>query len=130
MPTTNRCENYDGVRIQATRDSTATRQLDTAFGCLRSARSRYLLYYLADYDEKVIPVEKAIEAVQKYEAASMWTDELPPRQSVRINLINVHFPRLRAAGVLIHDPQRGEIQFDGNVKLEEWLEQSRQLELN
>lgn len=123
-------ENNSGVEIQATRDAKVTHELDTVFDCLRSARSRYLLYYLSDKIATVTSVEEAVEAVQEYEAATMETVALPERQSVRMDLINSHLPRLQAAGILSHSPQHGEVHFDGIPLLEEWLERSRQLELD
>lgn len=122
-------ERNDTSPNEGTRDIPTSNQLDIVYDCLRSARSRYLLYYLCDNKEAVIPVEEAIEAVQEYEGLSLGTDELPPRQAMRINLLHQHLPRLQAAGVVTHDPQRGEIQFKGNPLLEEWVKRSRELEL-
>lgn len=123
-------ENNPSGQIEATVNPKHTKQLDTAFDCLRSARSRHLLYYLYDKDETAIPIEEAVEAVQEYEAATMAIHELPSRQAIRLDLINSHLPRLMAAGVLNHDPRRGEVQFDGNPLVEEWLDRSRQFELD
>lgn len=122
-------EKNTGERVEATRDSSITHELDTVFDCLRSARSRFLLYYLSDKEATVTSVEEAVEAVQEYEAATVETVALPERQSVRMDLINSHFPRLHAAGILSHSPQHGEVHFDGIPLLEEWLERSRQPEL-
>lgn len=112
------------------RDPTVTRQLDTVYECLRFSRSRYLLYHLAGTDDRVSTVEEAATAVQEYEATGPETTERPSKQSVRIDLINGHCPRLQAARVLTHDPQSGEIHFAGTSLLTEWLERSYHREID
>lgn len=112
-----------------TRDEEVTDELDTVFDVLRSARRRYLLYYLYDTEDAVLSLEELVEAVRQYEAADTETDELPPRQSVRTSLVHAHLPLLAAKGVLDNDSRRGAVRFYGYAPLGEWLERARHLEL-
>lgn len=113
-----------------TRDEEVTDELDTVFDVLRSARRRYILYYLYDTQDAVLSLEELVEAVRQYEAADTETDELPPRQSVRTSLVHAHLPLLAAKGVLDHDSRRGTVRFYGYAPLGEWLERARHPELD
>ena len=114
---------------RATRDSAVTDRLDAAFDCLQPAHCRYLLYSLSDSEEAVVPVEAAVEAVRRYAAAGTETDELPPRQPIRLSVVHGHLPRLQSLDVLDYDPRRGTVRFHGSDPLDEWLERARRLEL-
>lgn len=123
-------ETKDEWVSHRTRDSQVTGQLDSVFDLLRSSRRRYLLYYLNDSAEAVHSLEEVVEAVRQYEVADTEAEELPPRQSVRTNLVHAHLPRLASMGVLEHDATNGTVRFCGYAPLEEWLERARQLELD
>lgn len=124
------CGGGESKGAWTARDSQSTEQLDSVFSVLQAARRRYLLYYLYDKEEAVLPLEKVVEAVQRYEVAGTGEDELPSRQSVRTSLIHSHLPKLADMGVLEHNSRRGTIQFHGYAPLEEWLEWARCLELD
>lgn len=130
MPEKNSDESNGGSGIQASRDAAMTEELDTVFDCLRAARRRYLLYYLSTMEGPVTSVEEVVEAVRGYEAAGSETDDPSPRQSVRIDLIHAHIPRLDAMGVLNYDARTGTIRFHGDDPLEEWLDRIHRLELD
>lgn len=129
MPNDDRKEYNSEPRIYGARDPAMTEELDAVFGCLRAARRRYLLYYLSTSDDSVVAVEEAVAAVREYEAADNGSGELPPRQSVRTDLLHAHLPRLADVGVLDYDLRTGEIQFEGAGPTREWLERARQFEL-
>ena len=122
-------ENNERAEIREVRNPAMTEELDTAFDCLRSARRRYLLYHLADNDDPVVTFEEAVAAIREYEGADTGSDEVPPRQSVRTDLLHSHLPRLADAGVLDYDLRTGEIRFEGTGPVEEWLERARRFEL-
>lgn len=104
-------------------------ELDTVFDVLRERRRRYLLYYLNDVDASEISFEEAVEAVRTYLDADPDSDVEHSRQQIRIDLIHAQFPRLEDAGVLEYDPRRAELEVREGSPLNEWIEQTRRLEL-
>lgn len=104
-------------------------ELDTVFDVLRDRRRRFLLYYLNDVDASVISFEEAVEAVRAYLGADSDSDVEHSRQQIRIDLIHAQFPRLEDAGVLEYDPRRAELDIREGSPLNEWIEQTRRLEL-
>lgn len=122
------CCEYNGS--WATRDSQSTEQLDSVFSVLQVARRRYLLYYLYNEEEAVLPLEEVVKAAQRYEAAGNGEGEMPSRQSIRTSLVHGHLPKLADMGILDHDSSRGTVRFHEHTLLEEWLERACRLELD
>lgn len=122
--------NGESKGAWATRDSQSTDRLDSVFSVLQAARRRYLLYYLYNTEDTVLPLEEVVEAVQNYEAAGNGDEELPPRQVIRTSLVHTHLPKLADVGLVDHDPRRGTVQFQKHAPIEEWLEGARRLELD
>lgn len=119
------------VRIQAHGVDTAdvSDQLDTVFDLLATTRRRYLLYHLTELHSDESTVETAVAGVRAFDFVEGDDEFLPRRQSIRIELVHTHLPRLDAADVLDYDRQKGEIRYLGHDQLETWLEQVRQVEL-
>lgn len=112
-----------------TRNSNVTDSLSTVFGLLCDSRRRYLLYYLSTRNGDVTELAAAVNAVSRYEAAGTEADDAFPREEVRIELHHDHLPRLSKAGVLDYDERQGTIRFAGDAALEEWVEATRNEEL-
>lgn len=104
-------------------------RLDHVFDVLGAARRRYLLYYLYEMDGAESTLERAVEAVRRYDSVAVSPERVPLRQSIRVSLAHDHLPRLDAADVLEYDRRRGTIRFHGYPPLEAWLEETRRLEL-
>lgn len=122
----------DGLRRNGAndrRDSQATAELDTAFDLLQVSNRRYLLYYLSSLPDETTTLEDAVEAVRSFVVAGDEVERLPPRQSIRLELVHSHLPRLEGKGVIDYDPRRGEIRFVTRHPLVGFLDQARTLEL-
>jgi hypothetical protein len=111
------------------REPERTAQLNTVLDVLRNPRRRYVLYVFQEADDPVVPFETIVEGVRKYEPPDGVTAELPPRQSVRIDLVHVHLPKLESAGLLERDARTGNVRFHGHSLIEEWAEQASEIEL-
>lgn len=111
------------------RDSQATAELDTAFDLLQASNRRYLLYYLSNLPDETTTLEDAVEAVRSFVVAGDEVEQLPPRQSIRLELVHSHLPQLEGKGVIDYDPRRGEIRLVTRHPLVGFLDQARTLEL-
>lgn len=103
-------------------------ELDVAFDLLGVARRRYLLYYLSDRSDGRATIEEAIEGVRDLADGQSGSTNPPPRQTVRLELIHSHLPRLEAKGVVDWDPRHGDVNLQLTKPLEEFLEWARVLE--
>lgn len=122
-------DSTDAVVTNVSRDPDRTIQLNMILDVLGDSRRRYVLYLLDEADGSVLPFEAVVEGVRKYEVPNGEKAELPPRQSVRTDLIHVHIPKLESVDLLEYMPRAGEIQFHGHPLLEEWAERTSRFEL-
>lgn len=113
-----------------TRNLQVTNHLNTVFDVLQKPHRRYLLYYLYGVEEAVVPVEDVVGAVRRYEAAGIDPDEIPATQSVRLDLLNIHLPKLVSEEILDYDSEREKVRFWGCKPLDEWVYHARHLEFD
>lgn len=101
---------WNGEAETVVRGGEVADQLDTAFDVLRAARRRYLLYYLTEATDGTTTIEDVVEAVRTYESTIRDSERLPARQSIRLELVHNHLPRLSAAGFVTYDTRRGTVR--------------------
>lgn len=97
-----------------------------AFELLSNRRRRGVIHQLRASEGDGVEVDELIDAVVAWETGQprASVDEAQ-RASVYSSLVQTHFPRLEAAGVIVHDEERGVIEpTPGTREMELYLEYS------
>lgn len=96
---------------------------------LSASRRRTLLYELKDRTGETFDLERLVEWVYTREMAIPVRESPESRDRVLTLLVQVHLPKLEAAGILTHDSDQHLIEYDTNPALESFVRYIEALEL-
>lgn len=106
------------------RGGEATHDLDVVFDVLADRRRRIVLNHLRDSDEEWVPAGDLAERIAAWEVELADPTSVSV-ESIEIDLVHGHLPKLDAAGVVDYDGEGRRVAYRGADPLERFLDFSR-----
>jgi len=101
---------------------------ETVLELLSSPRRRTLLYHLKDRLGEEIPLDRLVEDVHDIDR-SLPIRDAPSREDIRIELVQIHLPKLQETGIVRYDADSETVHYTGNRGLESFLRYVETIEL-
>lgn len=101
--------------------------LNNIFTVLADKRRRFLLYALRDQPGDV-PVDRLLDQLVDMEARAEGRSGGRTRHHLEVALHHRHLPRLDRLDIVDFDDDSGTVSYNGHPLLEQWLNQTRELD--
>jgi DNA-binding transcriptional ArsR family regulator len=101
---------------------------DTLIELVSSPRRRTLLYNLKSRSADEVSLDQLVEEVHNIDR-SLPIRDAPSRENVRTELVHVHLPMLRDAGIVRYDRDSETIRYTANQGLEAFLRYLETIEI-
>lgn len=114
---------YDGPSV-ILRGGEASFDLDVVFDLLSDRRRRIVLNHLRDADEEWVDVGVLAERIAAWEVELVDPTSVSV-ESIEIDLVHGHLPKLDAADVVEYDGERRRVAYRGTDRVERFLDLSK-----
>lgn len=93
-------------------------QTDTALSLVADSQRRFLIGYLRQQDQRVVPVEELVDVLN----AESGPHSQSAREAIEIRLQHSHLPKLAEAGIIEYDLEAATVQYRQISSLETLLD--------